>query len=50
MTRWRQRLGEEKVMALLQASLQAAVRLGAARPSDFTRVIVDTTVQEKNIA
>ncbi len=24
--------------------------LGAARPSDFTRVIVDTTVQEKNIA
>ena len=37
-------------MALLQASLQAAVRLGAARPADFTRVIVDTTVQEKNIA
>jgi len=49
LTRWRQRLGEEKVMALLQASLMAAVRLGAARPSDFTRVIVDTTVQEKNI-
>ena len=36
-------------MALLQASLMAAVRLGAARPSDFRRVIVDTTVQEKNI-
>ncbi len=50
MTRWRQRLGEEKVAALLQASLQAAVQLGAAQPSDFKRVIVDTTVQEKNIA
>ena len=36
--------------ALLQASLQTAVRLGAARPSNFTRVIMDTTVQEKNIA
>jgi len=50
MTRWRQRMGEEKVAALLQESLSVAVRLGAARPSDFTRVIVDTTVAEKNVA
>jgi len=50
MTRWRQRMGEDKVAALLQESLSVALRLGAARPSDFTRVIVDTTVAEKNVA
>lgn len=50
MTRWRQRMGEDKVAALLQESLSVAVRLGAARPSDFTKVIVDTTVAEKNVA
>lgn len=50
MTRWRQRMGEDKIMALLQESLNVAVKVGAARPSDFTKVIVDTTVAEKNIA
>jgi len=43
-------MGEDKVAALLQESLSVAVRLGAARPSDFTRVIADTTVAEKNVA
>jgi len=50
MTRWRQRQGEDSLAALLQESLAVAVKLGAARPSDFTQVIVDTTVQEKNVA
>ena len=50
LTRWRQRMGEEKANALLQESLSAATRTGAARPSDFTKVIVDTTVQEKAAA
>ncbi len=50
MTRWRQRMGEEKLQTLLAESLAVAVKVGAARPSDFTKVIVDTTVQEKNIA
>jgi len=50
MTRWRQRMGEDKVAALMQESLSVAVRLGAAKPSDFTSVIVDTTVAEKNVA
>ena len=50
MTRWRQRQGEAPLAALLQESLAVAVKLGAARPSDFTQVIVDTTVQEKNVA
>jgi transposase, IS5 family len=50
MTRWRQRMGDEKLEALLQESLFVAVKLGAAKPADFTQVIVDTTVQEKNAA
>ena len=50
LTRWRQRMGEEKANALLQESLSVATRTGAARPSDFTKVIVDTTVQEKAVA
>jgi IS5 family transposase len=49
MTRWRQRMGEDKLVALLQESLHLATRTGAARPADFTRVIVDTTVQPKAI-
>jgi IS5 family transposase len=50
LTRWRQRMGEEKLIALLQESLAVATRTGAASPGDFSKVIVDTTVQEKAIA
>lgn len=50
MTRWRQRMGEEKIAALIQESLNVATRTGAAKPSDFTRIIVDTTVQPKAVA
>ena len=50
LTRWRQRMGEEKLVALIQESLATATRTGAAKPSDFTRVIVDTTVQPKAVA
>src|SRR5215210_7297836 len=49
LTRWRQRMGEERLTTLLQESLSVATRTGAARPADFTQVIVDTTVQEKAI-
>ncbi len=49
LTRWRQRMGEEKLLALLQESLSAATRTGAAKPADFRQVIIDTTVQEKAI-
>jgi transposase, IS5 family len=48
-TRWRQRMGEERLNVLLQESLHLATRSGAAKPADFTRVIVDTTVQPKAI-
>ena len=50
MTRWRQRMGEDKIVALIQESLNVATRVGAAKPSDFTRIIVDTTVQPKAVA
>ena len=49
MTRWRQRMGEERIAALLSESLSIAVRTGAMKPQDTRRVIVDTTVQPKNV-
>ena len=49
MTNWRQRMGEERLQALLQESLAVATRSGAMKPGDLARVIVDTTVQPKNI-
>jgi len=50
LTRWRQRMGEEKLSVLVQESLSVATKTGAAKPADFTKVIVDTTVQEKAVA
>jgi IS5 family transposase len=50
LTRWRQRMGEERLAALVQESLNVATRTGAAKPSDFAKVIVDTTVQPKAVA
>lgn len=49
MTRWRQRMGDERIMSLLQEGLSVAVKNGAMRPEDTRRVIVDTTVQPKNV-
>src|SRR5213080_4353850 len=50
LTRWRQRLGEEQIVALLQESLSVAHRTGAIATKDLERVAIDTTVQEKPIA
>src|SRR5664280_3007629 len=49
LTRWRQRMGEEKLQALLQESLAVATRTEAIKPADLARVIVDTTVQPKAV-
>jgi transposase, IS5 family len=49
-TRWRQRMGEEKLKALLQESLSIAHKTGALAAKDLERVAVDTTVQPKAIA
>jgi len=49
MTHWRNRMDEDRLLALLQESLAVATKTGAMKPSDLARVIVDTTVQPKNI-
>jgi transposase, IS5 family len=38
------------VEQLLKSTIEAAVHMGAVKPAEFERVIVDTTVQEKAIA
>ena len=50
LTRWRQRLGEERLAALLQESLRVAHDTGALAAKDLERVAVDTTVQPKAVA
>src|SRR5437016_13635890 len=49
LTRWRQRMGEEKLQALVQESLAVATRTEAMKPSDLARVVIDTTVQPKAV-
>jgi IS5 family transposase len=49
LTRWRQRMGEEKIKALLQESLSIAVKTEAVKPSELSEVIIDTTVEPKNV-
>ena len=51
LTRWRQRMGEQRLVALIQESLAVATPApGAAKPADFSKVIVDTTGQPKAVA
>lgn len=49
-SRFRRVLGEAGVEQLLKTTIETAVALGAAKKTEFERVIVDTTVQEKAIA
>ena len=48
--RFRTTLGEAGLEELLSATIHTAVEVGAVNKSEFKRVIVDTTVQEKAIA
>lgn len=48
--RFRTAIGEAGVEELLKATIDTAVQSKAVRPSEFERVIVDSTVQEKAIA
>src|SRR3712207_724801 len=45
MTRWRHRVGSERLEALLAESIAAAMRSGAMVESHARRVTIDTTVQ-----
>ncbi|WP_372623322.1 transposase [Falsiroseomonas sp.] len=49
-SRWRKRIGAERLELLLAETLAAAERAGAAEPKHFERVTIDTTVQPKAVA
>lgn len=50
LTRWRQRMGEERLSCLLQESLAVAVKTDAMKLEELSKVVIDTTVQEKAVA
>ena len=50
LVRWRKRIGEEGVAWLLAKIIEAGRKSGAVDGDSLTRVAVDTTVMEKNIA
>ncbi len=49
MSRWRKRVGAERLELLLQETIALAVREKQLHKKDLEQVTVDTTVQEKNI-
>ena len=50
LTKWRQRVGAEKLAELLQETITLALCAQQISKRELAQVIVDTTVQEKNIA
>ena len=50
LSKWRKRVGAERLEKLLEATIQAVLAMKALRPQEFQKVNVDTTVQEKAIA
>src|SRR4029453_4683419 len=49
LTRWRNRMGEARLAAAIHESPSVATKTKAIKPSELSRVIVDTTVQPKNV-
>ncbi len=49
LTRWRQRIGAERLEVLLAETLASARRAAAVEPKHLERVTVDTTVQPKAV-
>jgi transposase, IS5 family len=50
LSRWRKRVGAERLEKLLEATIKTALAMKAMRPQELAKVNVDTTVQEKAIA
>jgi transposase, IS5 family len=49
MTHWRHRVGDESLEFVLQESLTIALKAGALKPQDLTKIAVDTAVMDKAI-
>ncbi len=50
LVKWRQRIGARRLEAMLSETINTALRTKALKATDFNRLNVDTTVQEKAIA
>ena len=50
LSKWRKRVGAERLEKLLEATIHTALAIKAMRPQELQKVNVDTTVQEKAIA
>lgn len=50
MSKWRKRVGAERLETLLEATIDTALAIKALKPHELAQVNVDTTVQEKAIA
>lgn len=50
MSKWRKRVGADRLEKLLEATIHTALAMKAIKPKELERVNVDTTVQEKAIA
>ena len=50
MTKWRNRVGSKRMEVLLKETINTAKREKYLKPTEISKVIVDTTVQEKAIA
>jgi IS5 family transposase len=50
MSKWRKRVGAERLETLLEATIHTALAMKALKPQELQKVNVDTTVQEKAVA
>lgn len=50
LSRWRSRVGAERLEILLKVVVETAIKMKAIKPAELEKVNVDTTVQEKAIA
>jgi transposase, IS5 family len=50
MSKWRKRVGADRLEKLLEATIHTALAMKALKPQELEKVNVDTTVQEKAIA
>lgn len=50
MSRWRKRMGDSNIKKLLKETIETAIRNNFLKKQDCSKVIIDTTVQEKAVS